>query len=1239
MNRLLFLSNFIILTFLLSFQLLSQTTESVSVNGEKHFVYPHKLKLNPHSDYKYALKKKHFKKIFYEFDVQKQSFDKEELKELKSDIRKDKRRHSQFLSIHHKGYKYKKAIRKNYAYFFQPDYSLEQDVVPSLDSLPDGKYVQYFEDFIIGDLEGNIIIEKNKIAGIFSIKNNLLEGKAIWLDIQGDTLKQGTFHNGVKEGEWALRNYIFYDEYFSSYERIGLINNQLQPDTLEWNAIYSNGLKNGAYHYSKKQKSYITINDGHYTNDQETGTWIIKSTRKIDSYRFSNRNDLVVLQKYTYNSSDSLSHQYLIRNKGFYQFPSHIEHFDFSSNKFAVQMAHLNYFKINFPIEKNRNMYHEQYNGYGYKAFIETLKNRYIYDYGNIKSNYTELTEKFGKKYLFEGEYESYYPNGQLMFHFNFKDNQLEKEDTIFWDNGKPMDVVISIPDLNQFTRSIFDYTGKLFLQNLYDAKGNFLHTLFDAGASKQLVIENLPVEYRYPYFEYKATLDSTIIVQSDTFLVAELWHDFDTTLYKTTTYVPNERKLIQTDYSISGKIINKTETVFESQFTAAIRNSYQYHDDFCLFEQCELEFFETPFIDLISGKEDLLEFDIISCSELKLLKNNIPYNGAIYLKNNLFTHTHSKNGESIIKTPHCSSDKIKHLYKKWKKSGKQKKKFEVLDYTHLSSRYDINDQIENVFFPFYWPEQIESYRSSSYNLQGQFINGEANGKWLFEHNNHNKSIEMHFSSNILNGPLIIRSNRNEYNYKLSSIKPKPIFVENYVDGTLQGPTINNLERTKIQANYVDDELHGLEIKSLDDTYFSVTSYDHGDLNGPFTVYKVNDENDTTYFTKANFKNGILEGNAVKYNPKGQLIYQFENNTFTHYDTMELILSETKCTNGYINSEKIFDHGLLDLEYRFNSDDSLIYKPLAFYHHVNLLQLKRQLTIKKTKSPYSSRYTKKHQRTNYAYDLFEEFDDDLDSEYSREIPMVSQSLMNKNFINYTIIKYYGNGKIAREGELFGSDKVGNWKHYSYEGRLLYEINYADTTITLNDSISFQNFGTFILYDSLGTKISESYIIENLEKYDCSNNDHYTIRQFYTIWEKEGVNRINGYVKNYYDNGVLQSEGLMKNGLPEGVWKYYDPFGKLNQLGKYTSGLKEGRWITGDLGKIKYLGDICFDPNIPNIEKLIKERETELDIKISIFVHGKSLNNSFYEINKFGSNSSSGSSNEVEDIPEINIRDY
>ena len=61
------------------------------------------------------------------------------------------------------------------------------------------------------------------------------------------------------------------------------------------------------------------------------------------------------------------------------------------------------------------------------------------------------------------------------------------------------------------------------------------------------------------------------------------------------------------------------------------------------------------------------------------------------------------------------------------------------------------------------------------------------------------------------------------------------------------------------------------------------------------------------------------------------------------------------------------------------------------------------------------------------------------------------------------------------------------------------------------------------------------------------------------------------------------------------------------------GKRNGRWLSGDLSKTKYLGDICLNPNLPDLEEEIKYRENLLDITIINYQLGKALNKQFYDV--------------------------
>jgi antitoxin component YwqK of YwqJK toxin-antitoxin module len=52
---------------------------------------------------------------------------------------------------------------------------------------------------------------------------------------------------------------------------------------------------------------------------------------------------------------------------------------------------------------------------------------------------------------------------------------------------------------------------------------------------------------------------------------------------------------------------------------------------------------------------------------------------------------------------------------------------------------------------------------------------------------------------------------------------------------------------------------------------------------------------------------------------------------------------------------------------------------------------------------------------------------------------------------------------------------------------------------------------------------------------------------------------NGYNVFYYSSGEIASEGLFKNGLPEGVWKSYYPSGVIKSIGNKVAGQSDSLW--------------------------------------------------------------------------------
>ena len=360
-------------------------------------------------------------------------------------------------------------------------------------------------------------------------------------------------------------------------------------------------------------------------------------------------------------------------------------------------------------------------------------------------------------------------------------------------------------------------------------------------------------------------------------------------------------------------------------------------------------------------------------------------------------------------------------------------------------------------------------------------------------------------------------------------------------------------------------------------------------LDGYVQTYLTIKGQDSILLFALNFQNGELQGESKSFHTNGKLSKRgfFLNgqpiDDYEAFDTLGFKYHYVKFLYSFPVEEKIWEENQLSVLYKFDWQDSINFTPSDITSSQSLDEMIVDLGL--------------------AGDMFDQ------PYYGRP------SLVDKTGIDYHMTKYYPNDTIARDGEISSGKKVGCWNYYSYEGERLYEVDYFDSIIKINDSIQFKAKGILTDYNSKGKITSKSFIIEKFEKYDCSHTDHYEIRQLYTIWESnDSIHRMNGYVKNYYDNGVLQNEGKMENGLPTGVWKFYDPFGKLNQVGVYVMGKRNGRWLAGDLSKTKYLGDICLNPNLPDLEKEIKTREQQLDIIITNYKLGKALNKEFYDIN-------------------------
>jgi antitoxin component YwqK of YwqJK toxin-antitoxin module len=1202
----------------------NQEIEKIDINGKTFFVYPTKKEIEEHTSYS-ALKKEQKNKFNYE--DYKDEFTKKEFKNLVR-LKCNEGKISSFYGTERQRMrKLKGLIGKNPFPFLEPNYTLAYDMVPPLDSIPDGAYVQLFEDYYpVNRFMKESITPEVRVAAYFTLKNNVVDGPACWLNLEGDTLKKGHFKSGVKEGEWILEDrdlpYSFYYGDIAYFKKFGF------PEvdtTIEiWN--YKEGQKDGAY--LKYNRSQYPVEEGFYKNNEPAGQWKTREIRESGwgAKKKRIRNNTLVTYAYNLAENKQTVKQPIIRINTI-SIPTYDDIFNFSY-KFSPEFDFNEYFDF-FTVEKDQqleleeeqiNSYDDFYYGdryYDYADDEDAIIQNLVYDdaVGNYVPLY-QLIDSLGISYRFDGICEKYYPNGQLKFRFEFKDGYIVKEDTIFWDNGQAFDVIDFERDSNQFVRNIYDYNGKLYQSALYDSTGTFLKMRFNIDLKEKVIIDGYEItDENNAYYYFYDNRDTTYTATNDqTLLAFKSWVIADTSVAFEEYYNPSIRQLTQKTYSISGSNYEKTEIQFgedhknwngtkirkfgpfELQTTMSASWKDIFHDERNdSIPKLNLNFFDEPqYFDI---NEDPI-----------LVYKGQPYSGPIKLKFSTPFYQISKGSSISMKIPNSrkSSRISNQILKKYLNKGK----FIYPELSNLLNRNDLDDGANisseilmgmfndftkyHVVYPGdYNYDHYYSYSGSDKSgLTGSFVNGKPEGTWTVYDASGQISTTIPFHNGNIDGTVTTFATAypNKWNIDLYETYPKKKTryisgTEEYKNGMLNGGSTTFYWDGQIATYtaYKDGYAHGKAFERNNLAYSSWTNAE-GELDGYVRTYLTLEGKDSMLLYSLNFQNGLLQGESKAYHTSGKLAKRgfFLNGEpiedYEAYDTLGFKYHYVKFQYGYPAEEKIWEENKLSVRYLFDWRDSIYFVPSDI---TETQSLDRVLS-------------------------------DLGLLYYNEVYYGRPSLVEKDGISYHVTKYYPNDQIARDGAINNGKKTGCWQYYNYDGEFLYEVDYFDTIIQLNDSIRFKSKGILTDFNAKGQKISQSYVIEKFEKYDCSHTDHYEIRQLYTFWqENDTVDRLNGYAKNYYDNGVLQNEGMMKNGLPTGVWKFYDPYGKLNWVGSYVSGKRDGRWLGGDLSKSKYIGDICLDPNLPNLEEEISRREKELEIEVINYALGKAVSSENY----------------------------
>lgn len=1251
-------------------------TETTTINGKSYYVYPYQEEVEMNYAIFYAgvtFQEKHQrdslnrKVISTEIEPLEEVVPIESLYEFNPSAKKTKK-----LIL---------KLRSEYpGIFVSARFPLDRDITPTLEPLPDGLYVQYYRDLPYVDAN-NILRFRNDIpCAYFHLKDNRLHGFAYWVNPMGDTLKAGTFTNGIKNGRWVKYTYSSFPATELLNKKPALFEKYVDHSYFDTSFVrveFKNGLMEGTYEAGYND---FVREKGHYKNNKPSGEWFEYAMNYYKETEKGPWKTEVYLEKHYFLADENQQKNpvkgRIIRNsildnsrfeyKKELVFNRYIGHFAQHYDLYIPENETDSYEGLELPEEQNHSYPGEEYDDYEdymyYGDFEEEEENLDYIDFAYEdpdrvyyvnKKYYSRngLLDSLGYVARYATVYEEFYPGNQVKIRYTIENGRIIEPDTIYWSNGNPANVISQNKVTGAWKEEVFDMNKVSLYVNEYDSLGNLTTILDDDYEDESIVIRGKEYEFNnYMKFFIHHGEDSLYhpITNKQT-LYEALWPR-DSSVAISKIFDPQSRVLEEKHFALNRDLVYHLDCEFSEDYSSVnakeicesgkLRTetllSGSYEDNYQYFRWMQQENDS-----ILTGRVDNWKYNYFLSSDFTLYYNNQPFTGKFTLTSNVPDFNLEVTPNSIH-LDYATGEKHEQALKKAnKKYWKHKKVTNEAHYMSMPTYYrnEISSLVLNVlpfadqlFEPVYEDHFIEDdydYFDYEYGyesgkkpkekklteqqaeafdkfVEGQFLNGKPEGTWKTVDQFGNPSVIMHFKNGQLNGPVeqyktvyppkkntmeaLMRYNPAEM-LRNGPVPNEPTHylarLMHYKNGLLDGTYYEFKWNgdTSEYANYSEGRLEGEAFFKSGITY-TQARFEGGAPDGIIRSYLTLPKKAPVLLFDLNYQNGLLQGESKSYHLNGKLakhgffLTGQPIDDFEAFDTLGFKYQYVKFLYNQPVEEKIWEENQLSVRYEFDWKDSIPFDSEAITRTDGLERLVYEMSGGGRAEPYYGR----------------------------------PSTVDKTGINYKMTKYYPNDSIARRGTITAGKKTGFWESWNYEGKKLYEVQYFDSIMAINDSVRFKSKGILTLLDTNGRAICKSYIVEKVEKYDCSHTDHHEVRMFRTFWERDtSMHRINGYVKNYYDNGVLMNEGNMKDGLATGVWKFYDPYGNLNMVGEYVLGKRNGRWLSGDLSQVKYMGDICLNPNLPNLDEILSYEEKLLDISVIYYQMTKVISREYYGV--------------------------
>jgi antitoxin component YwqK of YwqJK toxin-antitoxin module len=1091
------------------------------------------------------------------------------------------------------------------------------DLVPAVQNLPNGKYIQYFEPMLSYHEWKKTKVLPTKVAAMFELKNNLLENEFTRFNYRGDTIRHGYFTDGLKEKQWKL-----YDR--GTYLSHGL-HGFAKRNTLflykSWIKIeLKKGILDGPY-WNDDYNSHKPL--GYFKNGYADSSWIIKpyySWRSTEVFDYNSVLDSNYIQQLSMTICP-----------GFSTYRKYTKGFDFKEKK---------------------NDYHSTY-------YYDCQEDRYQQGVPAIPlTDFADLFEhptKSGLSRLRTANQNgtgNYRNTGHVNFHGTkevFDQNQLAERYTYlpelgtivfarFFKSGAVFDTLGFDPRDSVFVHNVFDANGKIYQTTTYNTSGETIkHTNYYQEKEEKIkyetpmLIEGFETMSDYHSGKKFRSWKGDLIIDGK--------HYTDIEWYAKTKKRSSETYIDTSDLSVYDVIYNsKEEAVVEHVHFLVTLDSQG--------DQNTVKYGSREIVNI--GNVKLTQEKVRDVkSQVVLTSSGQPYSGKMDIH---FSDDKLNLEDQVIDGLQWTipwDETAKSLHKQFVELYVSDNDFPMFTgYNYYLQEKDYGNLFSHLMGELFHG-QFGLYVITR--MEGDFQNGQPSGNWNYYDKKGTVIFTLNFVNGLPNGEAAKFTDYKKpshydrkydqdqpyYSFLYSKEAPKTYREQTYrfVNGKLDGPhvvytamgdtmklteyklgefhgrTWERLEDKVSQKEYLNGKSHGIALtgnleyndkRELVMDTISFAHYENGRLQGDcyFEFYENEDEDEdygggdriqvSHYRTfqvqknvRCHFQQGLLQGNYVQRKESGET---------------EFTISLNK---GLVDTITFFENGAPSYYYDYAEEERLL--PYRFSDTVAL--------------HLGSRF---FYNSHLSYLTYDESEDD-ETRYgrmARENPYGRSGFGIDDYKQGRFTKLYPNGKIARRGYRIDDKNWGDWDFYNYEGQPLYSIDYGTQTVVLN-GVTYSEAeikGDYTEYDSLGNEICKGFLIEELEKYDCAHADYYAIRQYVIIEDREdGFERTNGPMRYYFDNGMLMSEGTLKNGMPDGVWKFYTPDGKLTRIGKYVNGKKEGRWLRGDLGDKKYIGEICLNPDDPLLDFHIAELERLRDVEIVIYKNGLAQIRQEYEV--------------------------